>query len=221
MQFEVNALYSLSAGAGALAGWIRIKKTDPAFVPFILLLTAGFTAEIISILLIKAGYSNAPVYNVYALLEALLLIRLFYRWGFFTGMRSMPAMFYFLFPAVWLSEWVYRNDVTSFSSFFVIGYSVIIVFLAINQLQLVLFTEPFRLYQHPVFLICMGLLVYFTSTILIELFWFYGLNKSSAFRLRIYDIFSYINLFTNILFLIAVLWIPLKPHYILRSSSVL
>lgn len=221
MQFEVNALFSLSVGAGALVGWIRYKKTDPAFLPFLLFLTVGFLAEIISILLIKLKYSNAPVYNVYSLLEAMLLLFLFTRWGFFTRVRKLPFVLYFLLPVASLGEWLYRHEHSSFTSFFVIGYSFLVIFLSINQLQVVLFTEPFRLYQNPVFLICLGLVLYFTSTVLIEVFWVYGLNGSGAFRKRVVSIFSYVNLFTNFVFLIATLWIPLKPSYILRSSSVL
>lgn len=221
MQFELNAVFSLSVGAGAIAGWIRMKKTDPAFVPFILFLTAGFVAEVASIILIKRHYSNVPVFNVYSLVESLLLIRLFYCWGLFRELRRMPVVLYVLFPAASFGEWIYRHDVTAFTSFFVIGFSMIIVFLAINQLQIVLFTEPFRLYRNPVFLICMGLLLYFTGTILTEVFWVYGLNGSRVFRDRVLEIFSYVNLFTNFVFLIATLWIPLKPHYILRCSSVL
>jgi hypothetical protein len=190
-------------------------------LPFILFLTVGFVCEIISIILIKLKYTNAPVYNVYSLLEAMLLVFLFNRWGLFSRMRTLPFVFYFLLPVASLSEWFYRHELSSFTSFFVIGYSFLVIFLSINQLQVVLFTEPFRIYQNPVFLICLGLVLYFTSTVLIEVFWVYGLNGSEAFRKRVVSIFSYVNLFTNLVFLIATLWIPLKPSYILRSSSVL
>lgn len=221
MQFEVNAYLSLSVGAGAIAGWIRVRKTDPAFLPFILFLTVGFVAEMISILLIRKKFTNAPVYNVYCILESLLLIYMFTRWGLFSRVRRFPIFCYFILPIICISEWMYRGELASFCSFFIIGYSFLILFLSINQLQVVLFTEPFRLYQNPVFLICLGLLLYFTSTVLIEFFWVYGLNKSGAFRKNVVSIFPFVNLFANFVFLIAVLWIPLKPRYLLRSSSVL
>jgi hypothetical protein len=208
-------------GAGAIAGWIRIRKTDPAFLPFLLFLTVGFVAEVISIFLIRFKFTNASVYNVYSILESMLLIYLFTRWGFFVRMRWLPVLCYVLFPVVCISEWIYRGDLTSFCSFFIIGYSFLIIFLSINQLQVVLFTEPFRIYQNPVFLICLGLVLYFTSTVLIEFFWVYGLNKSGAFRKHVVSIFPFVNLFSNFVFLIAILWIPLKPRYLLRSSSVL
>ena len=58
MTFELNAALSLSIGIAAIISWVRVKKTDPAYLPFFILLWLGFTTEIVSILLIKKGYSK-------------------------------------------------------------------------------------------------------------------------------------------------------------------
>jgi hypothetical protein len=216
MDFETHVLFSFTAGIAAMIGWIRIRKTDPAFFPFILLLTIGFVTELISFAVMKKGYSNALFYNLFVLTEALLVTQLFYRLGLFQHKKAFYLLqfFYVLF---WVCEYVYRWNATVFLSFFIVLFSSILVFQAIDLMHRVLFTTPHQLYTNPVFLICMGLIVYFTYTILVEIFWFYGLNQSRVFRQRIYEVFSYINLFTNILFILATLWIPLKREYILRS----
>lgn len=216
MNFNVHAIFSLTAGAGAIIGWVRIKKTDPAYLPFILLLTAGFITEVINIITAKNGYSNAPCVNLFMLAESWFVIQLFYKLGLFRK-RMWPLLLQVFFVLAWLTEFYFRS-LNSFYSYFIVGFSTIIVFLSVNMLHTVLFQTSSKLYRNPVFLISMGLIVYFTYSIIVELFWFYGLNNTANFRNKIYTVFSFINLFTNILFILATLWIPLKRQYILRSS---
>lgn len=217
MQFEMNAVFSLSVGIGAITGWIRFKKTDPAFFPFLILLWAGFVNELASILIISKGYSNAIYYNLFTLAEAIFISWQFYRWGLYGKRQRLYFSIQCLFIAGWLTEFLMRQNLQAFHSYFIIVYSTIIVFMSIHVLSNELFKEPGILFLNPVFLICMGFFVYFTYTILVEVFWMYGLNKSSVFRIRIYLVFSYINLITNLVFAFATLWIPKKPTYIMQS----
>jgi hypothetical protein len=216
MDFETHVVFSLSAGIAALIGWVRIKKTDSAYLPFILLMTAGFLNELVSFTVMKKGYSNAVFYNLFVLVEALLITQLFYRLGLFKN-KKRYVWLQLLYVLLWVGECVYRRNAVSFYSYFIVCYSTILVAMAIDLLHEVLFLTPHRLYRNPIFLICMGFIAYFTYTIIVELFWFYGLNQSEKFRERIYEVFAYINLFINILFILATLWIPLKRKYILHS----
>ena len=218
MNFEWNAVFSFTVGIGAVIGWVRVKKLDPAFLPFLWLLWIGFAHEIVSFFIAKAGYSNALTYNVFTLAEALLISFQFYKWGLFEQHQTLYSLLLFLFAAGWLTEFIMRDGFQHYLSYFIVVYATAIVFMAIHMLSNVLFQEPGPVIFQPEFLICMGLLVYFTNSILVEIFWLYGLNRSSVFRLRIYEIFGYINLFTNLVFAFATLWIPMKRQYILRSS---
>lgn len=217
MDFFQNAYLSLTVGIAAIIGWVRFRKTDPAFTPFILLLTVGFVTELVSILLITYGYSNAIPYNLYVLTEALLLLWLFYNWGLFPSRKWIFHSLYPVLVLTWACEWLMRWSSTAFLSYYIIVAAVCIVLLSIHQLSILFYHEPEPLYKHPIFLICLALLVYFTYTILVEVFWIYGLNGSSSFRIQIYQLFAYINLFANLLFILATLWIPMKSDYILRS----
>lgn len=218
MNFELNAAFSFTVGIGAVIGWIRIKKTDPAFLPFLILLWLGLAHELVSFLLAKSGYSNAITYNVFTLLEVFLICFQFYQWGLFEQRKKLFYFFQLFFTAAWLIELFYRSGMHVYFSYCIIVYATFIVFMSINLLCDVMFSEPGPLLYQTKFLVCMGFIVYFTYTILIEVFWFYGLNKSTAFRLRIYELLAYINLFTNLIYAFATLWIPLKRHYILQSS---
>jgi hypothetical protein len=217
MTFELNAAFSLSVGIGAVIGWVRVKKTDPAFLPFLILIWLGFTNEILSIILMKAGYSNAVYYNIFSLLEALIVNWQFRRWGLYGNNKRMYYIVQFLFVAGWVTEILTKGSIHTFNSYFIICYSTIIVILAINIVNKEMFKEPSSLLMNPVFLVCLGLIMYLTYTILVEIFWVYGLNSTKVFRVRIYEIFAYINLLTNLIFAFAILWIPMKRQYILQS----
>ena len=217
MNFEINAVLSLSVGIGAVIGWIRLRKADPVFFPFILLLTAGFFTETVSIILMKKGYSNVLLYNIFSLSEAVIIVWQFKKWKFLGKKIMLYYLIQVLFLVSWVAEFILRGGFNQFISYFIVGYSTIIVYMAIGIINDVIFKEPTPLLLNPLFLICMGLIIYFTYMALIEIFWIYGLNRSSAFRISVYNIFAFINLFTNLLFAFATLWIPMKRQYILLS----
>lgn len=217
MSFSLNVLFSLTIGIGAIIGWVRFHKTDPAFVPFICLLTVGLINEITGIGIAKAGYSNAITFNLYSLAESLLITWQFKRWGLFEKEIKFYYVLQASYIAGWTAEYILKDESRLFNSYFIIIHSVIIVLMSISQINRMLFSVSRYLLKEPVFLICMGMSIYFTYAVLVEAFWVYGLNQSVLFRLGIYEILSYINLFTNLIFAIASLCIPLKKQYIMRS----
>jgi hypothetical protein len=216
MSFELNAAFSLSIGIGAIAGCIRLRKIDTAFLPYLIWLWVGFINEISSIMLMKAGYGNIISYNLFSLFEAVVLTIQFKSWGLFRKKSVSYSVLQLFFAVSWCTETALRKNLSEVNSYFIICYSAIVVLLSINMLNKIMFEEPSALIRNPIFLICMGLIIYFTYAILVEAFWLYGLNKSTQFRISIYEILAYINLFTNIVFAIATIWIPLKRQYILR-----
>ena len=165
----------------------------------------------------KTGYSNAVYYNSFALAEAIILNWQFKRWGLFQKKSELYIPLQLLFIAGWITEVIMRNDIQQFNSYFIIGYSTVIVIMSINVLNNIMFKDPSFLFLNPIFLICIGVVIYFTYSILTEIFWLYGLNSSTKFRIRIYEIFAYVNLFTNLVFAFAILWIPMKRQYIMQS----
>jgi hypothetical protein len=216
MNFWLNASFSLSVGLGAIIGWVRFRKTDPAFFPFLLLLSLGLLNELVSIVVMYAGKPNALNYNLFALAEAMLVLWQFSRWGLFKGRRQFFYLLQIIIVAGCAAEWILYSNGRIYNSHFIIGYSLLIVLMSILMINRLLFSVTDPLLREPVFLICTGFCIYFSYTVLVEAFWLYGLNHSKHFRLGIYDILSYINLFTNLLYAYALLWIPLKRQYIMQ-----
>ena len=83
MSYELNAIISLTIGIGPIIGWVRFHKIDPAFLPFLLLLTIGFLNEVVSIILMKYGYTNIINFNSFKIIESVLLLWQFKNWKLF------------------------------------------------------------------------------------------------------------------------------------------
>lgn len=215
MSFTLNAIFSLSIGFSVLIGWIRFRKTDPAFLPFLILVSIAFINEVTGIVLALNHYSNIISFNSFQLIESILLTWQFLKWGFFERHQRRYYALQSFFIVSWVIESVWLS--TEFISYFIIVHAFIMVMMSIHTLNGVAMKESTGLFRHPVSLICMGLVIYFTYAILVETFWIVGVNDQKVFRLKIYEVLSYINLITNLVFAFAFLWVPMRPRYIMQS----
>lgn len=217
MSFLTNALFSLSIAIGAVIGIVRYKKVDNTFLPFLLLLWIGLFNEVLSIILIKAKFSNAVNYNIFSLLEAVLILIQFRNWDLF---RKKYPLFIFLLIGLalfWFLENFIFYSIRSFNSWFTITHSFIIVIISITMLNKLVFEESGNLLYNSIFLICIAMIIYFSYAALIEIFWVFGLQETIQFRMKIIMILEVINLFTNLIFALAALCIPMKQRYIMLS----
>jgi hypothetical protein len=215
MSFELNAAFSLSIVVSVIIGWVRFAKTDPAFLPILLYLTTGFINELVGITLAYRGYTNVISYNTFGLVESVLLTWQFLKWGLF---GQSKWHYYFLQVSLlflWLAESFLFSGRT-FNSYFVITHSFLLVMMSITTINMVVLKETTPLFKNPVFIFCLSLIFFFTYAILVESFWIVGFNHQRLFRLKIFEILSYINLLTNLLFAFAYLWVPMRPRYILQ-----
>ena len=216
MTFELNVIFSLSIAIAASLSWIRFGHISPAYHPFVFLINLDLINEITSMLVVRSGYSNSVNYNVYSLVEFLLITWQFKRWKLFARWKNLYVFLQVSALAFWITENFIFKNLQSFNSYFVIVSSYVIVLMSIHRInQLVHSTD--ELIRNAGFIICLCFVFYFTYAVLVEAFWVYGLSKSTVFVTRIYSILIYINLFINLAYAIAVLWIPAKPKFILPS----
>src|SRR5205814_10510208 len=100
-------------------------------------------------------------------------------------------------------------------SYFRIFYSFLISIMSINIINQQLNFEKKNIVKNPIFLICIGFVIYFTYDVIVGLFWLYGLHMIMHFQLNVAIILVYINLFANLIYALAVLWMPLKHRFTL------
>jgi len=215
MSYKLVEWLAYLVGIPAIIGLIRIKRISQVYFPFILLLWVGLASEIVTTVLINRGLSNALSSNIYVLLESVLILFFFERMDLFKS-RQIFYLLLFLFAGGWIVENFVLLNINRFNSYFRIGYSFIVVLLSINLINRLMLQERTRMLRNPVFLIMIGFIVFFTYKALIEIFWVYGFKASDSFKFLVYRIMTYINLSANIVFTIAVLWIPRKQEFTLQ-----
>lgn len=171
MHFDFTVFAGFSISLAAIIGWLRYKNLDPDFFPFLILITMGLVNETISYIVIGMKKSNAVNFNIYTLLELLLLTWQFQKWKLF-GKKAIWAKTIALTGIVfWLAENFLVNSIRSFNSYFLIFSAYIIVLMSITMINRLALKENNLLIKNPIFLICLGLLLFFTYAVLVEAFW--------------------------------------------------
>ncbi len=206
-------LFSSTILLPAIIAVIKFNKTERSFYPFIILLWVAALNEITSFIVTLLGYSTILNNNIYIGAEALLILWQFREWGPFQSYKKSYQIIIIILLTMWILE---NNNIEMLGKItmeFRLLYSLLIVLLSIHLNNKLVFTYKKNLIKSPVFLLCSGFTIYFTYKILIEVFWFYGLNTSADFRNNVYIILTWINALVNILYSVALLCIPTKPHY--------
>lgn len=197
----------------AIAGIIKFKNTERIYYPFIIYLWVATLNEIISYFISLLGYSTTLNNNIFILAEALLILWQFKKWEIFHSYKKGYVILALALVAIWLLDNSNIEKLTSITSPFRLFYSFMIVLMSIHINNRLVFTYKKNLLKSPVFIICCGFTIYFTYKILVEVFWIYGLNSTKNFRIDVYVILTWINVLINILYLVAIICIPKKPHY--------
>lgn len=215
MSFLINVISSMSIVIAAIIGAWRYGEIHRIFRPFIYCVWLGLINEVLSIVFIYTHHSNAVNSNIYVLLESFLLVWQFYEWGLLRRYKFLFPGLLALLATVWTAENFIIASIFQFSSWFRIIYSFVIVLLSISLFNQQLLIGKKSLLKSPVALICAGFIIYYTYKVLVETFWVYGLNESVNFQSKVYFILNYINLFTNLVYAFAVLWMPTKHRFTL------
>jgi len=215
MTYHTTLIFSLSILVASLIGWVRFRKIDPAYYPFLYCLWIGALNEVISYILVTNHQSTALNNNIYALLEPLLLLWLFKNWGSFNRVPSLFIALLILFPLLWIIDNFVLSTVTRFTFYYRIFYSFIIVLLSVHAINGLILTERKNILKNSIFLLCIGFVIYYTFSVLVQVFWLYGLNVSREFTIKVVIILLAINLFANLIYALAVLWMPTRRRFTL------
>jgi hypothetical protein len=218
MSDTLSFILSLSIIFTVIIGVARFKKIDKSYRPFIYYACVSLLTE----LLVK--YFTAPkdmrsviiTMNIYALLEFLFLIWLFFNWGLFNKKIKILLAVCSIYILLWLILIINEGGLTNPNWYFFILYSFALIFLGVNMLNKVIVQERGSIFSNSKFLISMGVVIFFTFFIIfcstkISLF---NIKPSESFERNLASIKAYANLFVNLLYAIAALWVPKKKNFI-------
>ena len=213
MNYYINQALGFAIVFPAIIGIIKFNSAKKNFFPFLLFIWIGLLNEVLSFFITRSGSSNAVCINIYTLAESLLIISQFWQWEIISKVTCRILAIVLI--CGWICENLILSKIDVFNSYFTICYAFIIAILSVGSINKILSRTETRLLQNPVFIICIAFLTYFTYDILVESFWIYGLNENAKFRIGIYRIHTYINLFANLMYALAILWIRTKQKFTL------
>lgn len=212
--FIVNIICSQSIAIPAALILIRRRNITPVYYPFAILLWLGLINESISLTMILLHRGNMGNSNVYILLEYFLLLWQFQRWNSWKKDAVIVLGTIGLF--VWILEHGYFYSFITNTSIFRLVYSSIIVLLAMHQLTKIVVSESKQLHRNPVFILSLSFLLYYTFKAYYESFNLMDTEISEHFFYWHWMILNIINLFTNLLYTYAIIWIKKKKSYSLQ-----
>jgi hypothetical protein len=192
-----------------ISGLVRVRTISRLYRPFLLLIATGVLTEIISRITINYFRNNNVVINIYSLTECLLIIAQFYYWRYHSRTRRWYPYFGILCIGIWIWENLfYRDGFIEVGSIFRVSEAFILVILSINEINYLLINDNKSLLKNARFLICAGFLIYFLYQILLEGSIYISTQQQGSITNKIIEVSSYINAFVNIIYGIAVWYIP-------------
>lgn len=204
-----------------IAGAVRCHRTDTIFLPFLCFLWLGGINEFLSLILWINKIPTTVNNNFYVLFEVLLLIYFFRRTDLLQWRRGLYSTIILSLAILWVLENIVNNGWLKISFIFRIVSAITIILISFHTKVKVAFSYEVEfnnlsnrpLYRNPLFLICIGLIIFFTFKLLIEIYWLCGLDRNLLFKIKVYNILNIINIGVNLLYSIAILWIPPKQQY--------
>lgn len=213
--YTTVVILSYSIFISGIIGAVRFNQIRDIYKPFIYLIWIGCFNESLSTYLALNHHYTIINGAIYSLCESLLLLWFFRLVG---AIRSKAFLFSLavIFVSIWIIENVFANQFgATFSNYSDITYSFCIVLLSIRAINNLLFTERVLL-KNPTFLICIGLIIFFTYEIMERSFRIYGLKNSTAFQHNVQGILILVNLLSNLIYALAVLWMRKRQAFTMQ-----
>jgi hypothetical protein len=214
--FTIVAI-SYSVGFAAIIGIVRYKRILKIYRPFVLITTVAFINEILSTIFTAIYKTNSVNANIYLLIESSLFVWQFKNWGAFPKRQWLFHASLCLLVIIWIYDNFFFSTITYTNSIFSICSSFILIFLSIDRINKLIVEERGNILRNASFLISIGIICYYSYNATIEVFYLMKLKMSQQFFLNIFWILVFVNLFVNLIYALASLWIPTKQKFTLPS----
>lgn len=192
----------------------RIKVVIKDFHPFIFLLWLGLLNETISLAFLYNRRFNTVNSNIFVLLEFLLILYQFYCWN--TSRRMKYFIIAFAGIAVWITDNFVINSLTQNNSVFRVFHSLIILLFSVAQINKIQVFQNGWFKGNAVFLICLTFIFLYGFKAWVESFNMIHLGLSRSFLSKLWLSLNIVNLITNLLLALAVLWIPTRQRFFIH-----
>jgi hypothetical protein len=218
LSVELRYILSLSIIFAVIIGIVRYRKIDRAYYPFIYYICLAVVIETAYLVLMDNGQIQ-PVrvmLNTFAFFEFGLLAWMFHAWGLFNGNRTFFIGLIIGFFVAWFVITFIIGVINKEPNlYFRILYSFALVLFAVSTFNKMVVNHRGKIFENAKFWICLGIIIFFTFFLLdnatkISLL---KQNVSRGFRANLQNLIVYTNVLVNLLYAVAVLWIPRKKNF--------
>lgn len=217
LNYYTTVALAFSIYISGIIAIVRFKQIPEKYRPFVYLIWIGCINEVISVYLAFRYHNNIICSIIYTLIESLFFLWFFKKLKLFDG-RNKKWLYFLvvLFVGIWIANSFFTDSfATDITYYFDIVYAFCLVILSIRVINNLLFTER-DLIKNPAFLICIGLVIFFTYQIIQRMFGLAGLKSSYEFRSNVQVLLYFINFLVNLIFALAVLWMRKKQAFTLQ-----
>lgn len=205
--------FSYTIGIAAIIGTVRFRKILKSYRLFVVFAWLGLVSELVSTVLIEIRHNNSVAANIYVLFEPLVLLGLFYEWRAFN--KTMFLILTGSLVTIWVGENLVFGTITRINSFYRLVYALVLVVVSIDQINVTMMHERKSLLRNSKFIICCLFTLYFAFRATCEVFYFVPMKLSPQFSRSLFLIIICVNLFVNLGYALAALWIPTKHKFTL------
>lgn len=211
-----SALTIMVPASVAIANLNRIEKTNYPFLWLIFLST--FNEILLAALLLPHIIKNSSIfYNVFFLLETLLIIYQLKKWDvlknttLFWGLMGLNVL-------VWLPEMLQPESWKHINSVYSVFHSLLIMLLSMHAITQFSSNITEKFFIQPRNLICFAFIFFYFYSILTDVFISYQLNPSLSLQWFMLNILNVINIIVNGVYVIAIIRMakvkrPVMPAY--------
>lgn len=217
MDDTLRFILSLSIGFAVIIGIVRFRRIDPSYYPFIYNIIVALVVEVLNRILTVTGHPNAfiLVLNIFSYIDFFLFLWLFHNWGLFNRKRSTFISIAVIFFIIWLLNNILLTGFIKHNLYFFILYAFALIFFSVNTFNKAVVHERSSIFRNPKFWVCLGIIIFYSFFIVVvttglSLFMH---NVSKEFRRGLWSISVYSNLLVNLLYAVAVIWIPRKKNF--------
>ena len=210
-------ILSLSIGFAVIIGIVRLRKMDKSYYPFFYNVVVALIVEILNRILTVTGHPVAflVVLNVFAYIDFFLFLWLFQNWGLFDRKRSVFIAIAGAFLLMWIITSLMQGFTTHNYYFFVL-YAFALIFFSVNTFNKAVVNERISIFRNPKFWICLGIIIFYSFFIVhvsTGISYFRHKIASVEFRQKLQSISVYSNLLVNLLYAVAMIWVPRKKNF--------
>ncbi|MEO6315983.1 MAG: hypothetical protein ABIU63_06980 [Chitinophagaceae bacterium] len=206
--------FSMSIVISVIIGIVRWRVIDAAYYPFIYNIIIVFLVEVINGMH-KYSVETIQLINIFSIIDFCLFAWLFHNWGLFNKKRKWFLLIIFTACLVWMIITFFITGFSHINNPYLLLYSATLIFFSVTAFNKIVVQERVNIFTNARFWICIGIIIFYSFFIVTratDLSANLFLNISQPFLRSLQKINNYSNVLVNLLYAVAVIWIPRKKN---------